>query len=320
MSREKHEKRLCSYELIKTNLLLGGGKMAAILPTQPIHVVMRRQQAALVFKDNPRVLSAREAYREIRLGQPATSLFKGATPAIFQSGFKNLIYKGALIKAAPSWADSLVPGFIQQHTSGNQLHIIKAFTAAWIAALGDAVLSGPLESWATYLSTSQGEYAKASFWGELQKERCVSCKIYGAYRGFIPTTLKSTVAFTTFFASTAYVQTMTNTMYGLSPNDKMPWYAMVTSSLMSGFGVALTSSPFDIIKTHCQMPGASGDSVFRGLVNIFKTHGIAGVTAGLPAKILMITIGWGLTFFATQVAAEKNANIAEPPDFSACPK
>ena len=308
MSEEKQEKKLISYDLIMANLLLAGTKMAAILPTQPIHVVIRQQQAALASKDNPRVLSALKAYREIRSGQPFTSLFKGTAPGIVQSGLKNLIYKGALIKGAPDLADRLLPCYLHNNT---RYHYIKSFSAGCIAAFSDTVFSGAFESYATYLSTSHGEHANASFLGELQKESNAFGKVRRAYQGFIPTTVKSTVASTTFFATTAYVQTITNTMYGLSPTEKMPWYATATSSVLSGLGVALTSSPFDIIKTHSQMPGATGGTVLGGLANNFKIHGLAGVTAGLPAKVLMITIGWGLTFFATQDNPEWKTNLAD---------
>jgi hypothetical protein len=304
MSKEKHEK-LSSWDLIQANLQLAAAKVAAVLPTQPLHVVMRQQQAALGSPNNPRVLSARAAYKEIRVGQPFTALYKGTTPALVKGGIKNLTYKGALIKGAPNLADKFLPDYIHNNTSPSLHHFIKAFTAGGIAAFGDTSLAGVLETYATYLSTSHGEHAKASFLSEVQKESNVFYKVRRAYRGFTPTVVKESIAFTTFFALTDPIQRMTARLFGLSQKDKTPWYAMATSSMLCGLSVAVTSSPFDIIKTHSQMPGAKGTDVLTGLYNNFKTHGIGAATTGLPAKALMITIGWGLTFLATQGSHEK---------------
>jgi hypothetical protein len=62
------------WELIKVNIELGASKAMLVVPTQWLQVTMRRQQTALVAKENPRILSAREAFKE--LAPNANRVFK----------------------------------------------------------------------------------------------------------------------------------------------------------------------------------------------------------------------------------------------------
>jgi hypothetical protein len=312
MAKEKSEKQLTSYDLIKANLELAVYKVGAILPSQPLHVVMRHQQAALA-SDNPRSLSMIKAYREIcskrslpSLLNPLSSpLYKGFLPGLLKEGGKNLMYKGALIKGAPNLAESILPESLRYSTSPTQYKLIKAVSAGVIASVSDATLGGVLENYATFRATSQGKYADASLYRELQLANGALSKMGVLYRGFIPTTIKGTAAFSTFFYLTHPIQKMTASLYGLSPKDASSvWYCMATSALFSGMSVAFTSSAFDIIKTQSQMPGSKEIGVFKALAHNFELHGLKGITAGLPAKIMMITVGWGLNFFATQGSLE----------------
>lgn len=303
MPKDEEKKQLTSYDLFKANFNLAGWKVAAILPTQPLHVVMRHQQAMLV-SDSPRVLSFFAAFKEIRADKSFASFFKGTGPGVAKELGRNITYKGALIKGAPNLADSLLPDSLYKATSPTQYYLIKAVFAGIIASASDTALGGWMESIATFRSTSHGKYANASFTSEIQQESSTLGKIRRLYRGFIPTAVKGTVAFSTFFVVTDPIQNFSATLFGLSPKDHTPWYVMATSSILCGFSVALTSSPFDIIKTQSQMPGAKGVNVVKALCNNYKIHGLGSVTAGLPAKTIMITIGWALNFFATQEPKE----------------
>lgn len=304
MTKEKHEKLPNSYDLIKANLELAVAKVGIIPPTAPIHVVMRYQQAMLV-SGNHRSLSLINAYREIRSGQPISALFRGIWPAIIREGAVNLLYKGALIKGAPSLIDALLPDPICKNVTPTQYHLIRSFGAGLFASVCDALFGGPLDMYATYRSTSQGHYAAASIMNELKKEASILSKIKRLYRGFEPTTVKGTVSFTTFYASAETIRNTTIRFFGLSPKDAQPWYCMAISALLCGFSVALTSSAFDIVKTQAQMPGGKEEPVLKALQRNYKAHGIAGLTAGLPAKMLLISLGWGVNFFVAQCSTER---------------
>ena len=284
---------------LKTNFMLALGKVILVIPTQPLHVVMRRQQGALA-SNPPRVLSFGEAYSEIRMNQPMKALFKGTLPGSVKEFSKNLFYKGALITGAPHLAESLLPQSIKEYTSTTQYHLIKCVFAGSIASFSDALLGGGLERIATYRATSQGKEADASFSKEFLQNQTVLGKIRFLYKGFVPTALKGTLAFSTMFAVSQPIRYHTAAMYGHSPKDAAPWYSSLTSAFLAGLAVAFVSSPLDIIKTQAQMPGSKGKNTFRALHDNYSLHGLRGITAGLPAKTAMITMGWSLNFFAMQ--------------------
>lgn len=300
----KATSKLSLADYMKANFMLALGKLILVIPTQPLHVVMRRQQGALASGDNPRVLSFKEAYKEIRFGQPMSALFKGMMPGTAKEFSKNLVYKGALITGAPSLAESALPQSLKNYTSGTQYHLIKCVLAGCIASVSDAVLGGPLERLATFRSTSQGKEANASYSQEFAQNRLLGDKIRFVYKGFVPTVIKGGLAFSTMFTLSQPIKNRTASFYGLSPKDAAPWYSLGTSAILGGLAVALVSSPFDIIKTQAQMPASKGKSAYKALSDNYKLHGLRGVTAGLPAKTAMITMGWSLNFFANQAFEE----------------
>jgi hypothetical protein len=297
-------------DYLKANAILSVSKTAMVFATQPLQVIMRMQQGSLANKTNPQYLSALNAVKKIVKGNHApasvtsvSSLFvKGAGVGALKELLKNGIYKGALITGAPGLADkALAPLNLADITSPAQYQIIRSLAAGTIAGCADVVLGGPLEAWATYLSTSQGEHAKANYWQEVQAQKTYSAKVQRIYIGAAATAVKGSIAAATLFITKAPINAWVVQAYDVQDPKKMPWLPTLTSALLSGGAVALTSSPFDIIKTQSQMPNPSQKSVLAGLASNFTTYGIRGVTAGLPLKFVMITMGWALTDLATQI-------------------
>jgi hypothetical protein len=306
-----NQSQLTYFDYFKANCTLAFGKLFLVIPTQPLHVVMRRQQGALA-SESPRVLSFNEAYKEIRFNKPMSALFKGTAPGIIKEFSKNLLYKGALITGAPHLAESVLPEPVKNYTSSKQYYLIKCLLAGCIASVSDAVLGGPLERIATYRATSQGKEADASFSKEFLQISSFKGKFSFLYKGFVPTALKGSLAFSTMFSMSQPIKHWTASLYGHSPKDAAPWYSIGTSAILGGLVVAIVSSPLDIIKTQAQMPGSKGKNTFKALWDNYSLHGIRGIVAGLPAKTAMITMGWSLNFFAMQKMDEYKERRNQP--------
>ncbi len=296
------------------NLELGFWKATMVLPTQPLQVIMRAQQAALASKTNPRALTAFQAFAEIAKQNSGNAtvakrswrsilqpFFKGGAIGAAKEGLKNTTYKAPLITGAPNLADKiLAPTQAKKKLSPLQYHVLNSFVSGGVAASVDVGLGGALEAWATFLSTAQGKDAKASFVQEVKEAPRLTAKLQLLYRGFIPATVKSSVAFTTFFISAEPIKTGVRQLYGLKEHERMSWGAMLLSAFASGTLVALTSSPADIAKTQSQMPNSKGRKLIPALKANYKTYGLVGMTAGMPLKCLLIITGWGLNFVITQ--------------------
>lgn len=303
MSIEKYSKKkdLTPYDLIKSNLELAFLKAVSVVPSQPAHVIMRHQQ-------KKPFLTIRAAYQEIAQGNSKLTFFKGAGLGVTKEIFKNTTYKGALIKGAPTLADKSLPSRLSEHVSPTAYHLMQSIVAGHIAGFADATFGGPLEFCATYTATSQGKEAQASLLRKLRSEGLLCL-----YQGYKPTLLKGNIAFSTFFLCSSPIQSWTQSMYSIEYHMPTPWYCTATSAVVCGFAVALTSSALDIVKTQSQSPKAldgtggvkeKNEGVLKIMHNNYKQHGMKGITAGMPLKTLMITMGWAIAFFATQCESE----------------
>lgn len=179
-------------------------------------------------------------------------------------------------------------------------YMLKAVTAAMIASSADNVLGGAMERYATYRATSQGDKSGASLSKEFKEARSVSGKMKLLYRGFWASTLKSSVAFAIFFIAAKPIQSKIKQVFSIKDDAATPWHVTFMSAAATGFAVALGSSPIDIIKTQKQMPNPSNRTVAQALKSNIRTFGFSGAFAGLPSKMLLITLGWGLNFIVTQ--------------------
>jgi hypothetical protein len=288
-------------ELLEANFKLAAAKALMVLPTQPAQVVIRKQQGDLASITNPQFSSAVKAAKLIYQSENSVApFFRGAGTGFTKELAKNGIYKGAFITGAPDLADKLLPQSLSAITSPSQYHVVKSIFAGIIAASGDTIFGGFLESWATFRATSQGQYAKASYWGEVASEQSIYDKLKRMYRGGGATTVKGTIAFSTYFAATTPIKNAVIQMYGVQNAYQLPWHGSILAAILSGGTVALVSSPFDIIKTQYQMPNPSHKSVMQALASNYQTFGIRGITAGLPLKFVMITMGWAITNLVTQ--------------------
>lgn len=300
--------KLTGLDLIKANLNLGIAKAVLVVPTQWMQVIMRVMQGALLDKTNPELLSMRGAVRRILTKEnPKTRLdyirpfFRGTMAGASKEFIKCSAYKGALILGAPSVVEDhlLTPLGISEHVSVSQYYILKALNAGVFAAAADVVIGGALESAATHRATSHGGDAKKTFYKEVIGEASFMSGVKRAYRGAGATMVKGTIAFDTYFLTEEPIKSWVMKKFDVKNPKKMPWDAAITNALLGGMAIAVTSAPFDIVKTQAQMPNPSKLSVIDGLRANFARYGIRGVTAGLIPKSIMITLGWGVTKLAT---------------------
>jgi hypothetical protein len=276
---------------------------------------MRVQQASLADKNNPQYLNALQAAKKIIRGDgsPASSVvkashfYRGLIMGMYKEFFKCAFYKGVLIVGAPGLAGKgLSYTSLASIVSPAQYSIVQAVFAGAIAGFGDAFIGGPLESGATFLAAAQGEHSKRNYRDEFKAEKTVWSKIARNWRGLGATSLKGTIAFSTMFLTKQPINQWVGQVYDLPDTKHKPWQADLTVAVLSGCTVALTSTPFDIIKTQSQMPNPSNKSIVGGIVSNVSTYGLRGVTAGMPLKFVMVTLGWALTSFITdKVKAEK---------------
>lgn len=287
----------------KSNFLLALGKSLLVFPTQPLQVLMRHQQGSLA-SDPPRILSIQESYNEIRFKQPMQALFKGVRLSAAKELAKNGIYKATLISGAPDLAESILPERPKNYATEAQYNLVKCLVAGFIASVSDAILGGSIDRIATFQATSQGKKADANFSQELKQVNSVFGKVGFLYKGFAANSIKGSFAFTTMFYVSAPITHWSASIYKHSLEEKAPWYSSATSAILAGIAVAIVSSPWDIVKTQAQMPGSKDKGTCRALYDNYSRHGLRGVTAGLPAKTAMITIGWSLNSLFMQKTKE----------------
>tara|TARA_R110000868_G_scaffold15698_16_gene71666 strand:- start:471 stop:1286 length:816 start_codon:yes stop_codon:yes gene_type:complete len=229
-----------------------------------------------------------------------SALYRGVMPAMTKEFLKSVVYKGVLITGAPSLAAAAIPDYVQESIPSYQYHFIKAVIAGSIAGVGDVAFGGAFESWATFSATAQGANSKASFFNQVSEGKTVLDKVGKLYQGAVPSMVKGTVAFSTFFYTATPIKSAVAGYFNNEPGAKTPWYGTLLAAVLSGGAVALTSSPFDIAKTQAQMPNASKKSLGQALKSNFQSYGWRGLTAGLPLKTCMVAAGWSIAFFATQ--------------------
>jgi hypothetical protein len=290
--------------LLQTSMRLAFCKAMLVPATQPIQVIMRMQQAEIKNRnimsivDTVKFLRSKQNGRSV-LGIP-TAFFRGTTPAITKEAWKSLLYKGFLFKGSPKLAAKYFPYSLRHHNPVVQ-HLCIASLAAIIASASDTAIGGPLERLATYRATSQGHHKNANFIQELKKHAKATDKFKFIYQGSGASLLKTGVACFTLFAASGPIQQFINKKHRLQPGDNIPHSAAALTALLTGGAVAVASSPLDIAKTMAQAPDSkhtgSASSVIR---NNFKAIGLKAITTGLPSKMLLTILGWGIVSLITQ--------------------
>ena len=302
---KKHE--IINYSNIMMSLELGLLKGASAIPTQPLQVIMRRQQARMGSAMNPALLNASQACKELwnlkdSAGKPAgkvETFFKGWRPGAVKEFGKSAIYKGYLIVGAPVIVKNALGDKLDGVFTPGQYHLTVCVMAGVLAGVGDTVCGGIPEALGTFRSTSHGELANAKFLEGMEVKSPLKA-IAQLYRGFIPASLKGAFAFSTFYYTAAPIKARVNQYFGVDAHHPEPWTAKLTSAVISGFTVALISAPLDNVKTQKQMPGATKKSVMETLADNVKKHGPRSLVIGLPIKTLMVAMGWGIAHFVTQ--------------------
>lgn len=309
-SLKKESSYATAIQIWQTNFTLGFGKAFACLPTQPLQVVMRVQQRT----PNLSLINAiKLLYNQPE--SPFKSFYKGIGPAGFKEFTKNFIYKGWLLQGSLRWSEQFLNyNHIDRLIAPDYYRCVHIAFASLGAAGMDTLLGGAFDNWATYAATSVNEHSNKSFRQELKNQPTYKAWVQQLYRGAGPTFAKNMVMYCTMFSTKDSINNMTASFYGISSKEEMTWYAMLTAAVLSGFTVGILSAPLDIIKTQTQMPGSKGLSLWNALSHNIKTYGLLKtLTAGLPAKVMMTTIGWGINFFVTQQALGLNSHTSHTP-------
>lgn len=307
-----------------TNVYLALSKAALVVPTQPMQVIMRRQQASLADKKSPKPISIIQTFKLIMAEnarvagteQPApfkqkiSAFFKGGGNGAFKEFIKNGAYKAPLITGAPKLAGTVLSSTgLDANFSERQYYFIRAFVAGNIASIGDNLFGGIFERRATYLATLKPGQVRMSLFQEALAASSKVEFVSSMYKGFVPATAKSSVAFVTFYAVSDPIKEKVKKWYGVKPGDKETWTLLLTTAALVGASVATTSSPLDIIKTGAQMAEGKKVGLMEGLRHNYKAFGLVGMTAGLPMKFLLVVGGWALTYAVTQ--SDKVKHVAD---------
>ncbi len=287
------------------NLLLGFLKAACVLPTQPLHVVMRWQQAQLGSAYNASVLSAAQSFRILwglktpdgQYVSKATTFYKGLKPAMTKEFLKNAIYKGFLITNAPNYVDWLFADSLGDVMSPGQYTFFRAVAAGCFAGLGDNIAGGIPEFMATRGATSHGAGANVKLIGDIQFSKTPIKAIAALYTGFIPSVLKGSVAFSTLFYTSEPIKKYTKQLYGIEEGQPVPFVTNLTASFFSGLTVSSTTAALDNAKTQSQMPNSKGKSVIQTLRDNVSKFGPRSLVVGLPLRTVISTLGWGVSHF-----------------------
>lgn len=268
-------------------------KSLSIVFTQPLQVCLRAQQQSVYGHSKP--LNLFNTFLGLKKQGPIRSFYRGGLPSATKELLKYGTYKMPLIKEAPNLVTAWLPSTFDELTPRKQ-HIVKSVTAGVFAGVSDTLLSGWLENYATFRATSQGKHANASFYSELQTIQSPLKKIERLYKGTLPCILKSSVQLTTFYALNQPIEASVKTIYQTPSDETASWQVKASVAVITGFSVALTSSPFDIVKTLSQMPASNAEPIHKTLNSVFKRHGVHGLSAGVGTKGCLVTLGWGINY------------------------
>lgn len=289
--------------LVHTGSQLAFTKVALTLGTQWLHVVMRHQQATLI---EGRRLNTVAAFKEInrvntpyRLFGMSSAFFRGIVPATTKEYIKGF-YKGPLFKGAPELVKQYPLHDSWSHYHPILQHCLIALSAATVAAGTDTIAGGPLERFATYRATSQAKHHKASFRQELSSKGGALQQLQFCYKGSITTFMKTGISCFALFALALPAQQYTQRQFGIQPGDKIPAHVAGLTAIGTGGAIALLTAGLDVGKTIQQMPKANNETTATIMRRAIEQHGLRALTAGLPIKFVMVTLGWGAVSWVTQ--------------------
>ena len=288
-------------------------KAGMVFATQPLQVILRDQQKAVKNNESPKGMmgTSNKLFSQGGVG----SFFRGSLPAATKEFIKYQTYKTPLLKGAPAIIDNALPTSFY-HFPYYSWQPIKVIMAGAFAGISDTVLGGGLEAYATYRATSQGELSKASFKQELVSIPTTLGKLQRIYKGAVPATVKSTVAFSLFFGVSAPLNQQVNNYFPVEEGHS-PVFVQALAAIGTGVIVAAASSPFDIAKTLAQMPAAKTEGLPKVMFDIYQHKGIRGFGAGLGTKAFMVGLGWSANSFFVQDLSKQQKPISDEPSIAA---
>lgn len=288
-----HDTKMNSLKLLLSQLWL-------IPLSQPLFVIMRRQQSAIDFNP-PRFLSINAAYKELIAGQTWHALFRGVSGGLVKETFKILVYKGYFITKAPLLAENLFSEEVLAQLSPVQHYFLRSFTASVIASVADAILGNPFDAYVNFRTTSQNEHRTASYWQHLRSAPTYMERLKLGNRGWDLSLARSFAGYIPFFFAAQPIKIGVDNMFDVQPGIKSPPLALLVASLLSGGLSAATSSIFDVARTHIHRAGANpNQSAWQAFAKIQEQHGWRGATAGLPIKLLQNLLTWMVRYWVTQ--------------------
>jgi hypothetical protein len=264
-------------------------KLVVTLPTQPIAVAQTQKQK------NPDLNFFKTIKTVSKVGA-----FKGLSASLFREFFK-LLYKGPLLLGAKDISNYLITNYYPEEFHNNKT--VVNFTASMIVAGSDTVLSVIPDRIATFYKASDAG-ADKGFYSYLKTSKGPLEIFNKLTKGFTPYLMKQSVLTTALFFGQDWAKSASITFF---PENERAQLAFTTA--VGPILPAISSAPFDVIKTWMQMPGASKKSVYNTCTDIIKQHGLKGATAGVGWKLALTYTGYsintlGLTLY--QRAQEKH--------------
>lgn len=305
MAKQNDEWSSYVLDLGKSAFWLSTTKMAMAGATQPLLNLKNLGQS---WRGDKPLSMLQTVKLLVNQPNPIRASFKGAVSGGLKEAGKNGI-KGPFIKGAPD-----VINYISNHWMPKELYIknpylkasVHAVACGSFAGLSENILIGWAERFTTFRSTSQGELANASYMKELGAAEGFKGKVGFIYKGFIPSTIKSTLALSMYFAATPFVKLQTASLFDLSVTQPKPWYVMGVDVMTVAFLVAIVSTPVDVVKTQAQSPLAKEAGLFNALSTNYKERGLSGLSAGLKWRLVLACLGWMATGLAMEFSGSNN--------------
>ncbi len=282
---------------------------------QPIAVVAAKQQKGVTSASG--LLSLREAIVRILQNRGWRGFYAGTAASMTREGIKSS-YKGPLQLIANDLAISLIP------SSMFGSYFSRGIIAGVFVGLTEPFIGGIFERYKTFCITQESKTNFFTFVTRVyrqQQHEHFMVKISGfineMYRGLGVTMGKQTLMNVAFFTTKPWADN------AVKPYKREhPVLSVTLASLAPGISAALVGAPLDVFKTLIQCQMGETKSVTDLLKSVLKQSGWRGLLAGVPARFVLISTGYGVTagclnFFeslrsaSTRSSAEQTAPSVE---------
>jgi hypothetical protein len=298
----KHWLMFAVYPVLKT---------LTVPPMQPLAKIAVEQQKSATSSRG--LFSFMQAFWHIYQTRGLRGFYAGTAASMTREGLKST-YKGPLQVFANDFAANTIPAEMKGS------YFCRGIIAGCLVGFFDPTIAGPVERYKTFsithdTKTSFFEFAKhiyaqqphQHFWG----------KMFGfineIYRGLGVTMGKQTLMNVAFFTTKPWADNMVKPYKG-----DYPLLSIVWTSLAPGMSAALVGAPLDVLKTLIQRHTGEKKGAMAHLQLVLQQSGWRGLLAGVPARLVLISTGYGFTAFCLNIFEDvrSSARSSVVPDAS----